>query len=161
MQCWDFCTCWLSRSWKNDMFFVWNFRENAWNVNMKFIISGFGKQNFCWPLFLIVCHGAGKMICFLFEILERMHGMLIWILLFQVSGNDISADPFFRSFVSTSYAEMGQCTGGLGTYVPQRWNIFTRTWWKFVLQTPWSPATHEGYSSRLAYRGEFDQEFGF
>ena len=90
----------------------------------------------------------------------RMCGTLIWILLFQVSGNDISADPLFGSFVSTSYAEMGQCTGGLETHVSQRWDIFTRTWQKYVLQTPWAPATHEGYSSRLAYRGKLSRSLG-
>jgi hypothetical protein len=114
----------------------------------------------CWEFYTCCLSQSWKMICFLFEILERMCGTLIQILLLQVSGNDISADPFFWSFVSASYAEMGQCTGGLGTHVPQRWDIFTRTWWKFVLQTPWASATHEGYSSRLAYRGELSRSLG-
>jgi len=111
-------------------------------------------------LVLVLLSWSWKMICFWFEILERMCGTLIWILLFQVSRNNISADPFFWSFVSTSYVKMGQCTGGLATHVPQRWDIFTPTWWKFVLQTPWSPATHEGYSTRLAYRGELSRRLG-
>jgi hypothetical protein len=113
-----------------------------------------------WDFCTFCLSWSWKMICFWFQILERMCGTLIWILLFQVSGNDVSDDPLFWSFVSTSYAEMGQCTGGLATHVPQGWDIFTPTWWKFVLQTPWSPATHEGYSIRLAYRGELSRSLG-